>query len=954
MAKKISPKDRIKETVDQKEIVSNSEIGGWFGILVTVIFIFLLTLAGSMDNIVEKWSGLASAAIILILLLATKKSSAALKEYITPLFFSFTAYIVWGGISTLYAASGKFAIFEFSKLLVALFIYIAVLCYTNPDHAGFRFVAVVIASIGSFFGVISVDAASSGFLSGLFKAVFGIFTSNFAESGAFEQGIRISGIFGNPNTYAGFMALAVLLSLYLVRSSSGRNERIVSISLLAINSLSYLLAFSIGSLFMFLIACLVMIASSVKGERISVFLLMLETSVLTFIFAFIAVLGLGKTGPVSFLPLLALILNAAVLYQFDIRFRTPASIKLNSDTKLLISTVAIIAVLITGYSTAAFFLSGNLELSANESITRGIYIPSGTYNLSVESSAPVDVKIESQNNYDLMRHTSTTLYAGTNEEVMTINVPKNSKIVLVSVSSSTGDIQVTKAEYSGTESGSIHLNYPLLPEIFANRIQNLFANENMVQRTIFFQDGLKLFEKSPVIGRGLGGFENGVYSVQDFFYETKYTHNHYIQVLCDLGIIGFAFFISIMIFSAISVVSSRRNSRSSFAVPVLAACVVQMFGQALTDATWSTGVFLGFSAAILGLITIFCAEPLKRNGSFAGNRLPIIEKVFFAVFTGIFVLLLSGNLYAQAQAKAGVDDFDDIERLITIDKFESNDYKLSYIINAPKANSEEILKQAQLYADQLAKVESNSLTPYVMDLKFKVYNDSDAYDIAKQGLKNNRSNPMMWSKVFDVLEENVDPVGPNVNDAADRLKNGQYYIDGVVELYNLLVERNKNSLDAITLTPANNAFIGKCLEIQSTHLYNVDWVFTAIMTYAFDSTSAVDANQDGIPDSMTILSGNVTKAEMNRLNVTENTRIEFALYHKLHGTYRFNIETMIPQQGLTITLNGTPQTVQYDEEDAYVEIALEDNSSRALSTFDVTFPAAAKIKSITFTTKLEQ
>jgi O-antigen ligase len=56
----------------------------------------------------------------------------------------------------------------------------------------------------------------------------------------------------------------------------------------------------------------------------------------------------------------------------------------------------------------------------------------------------------------------------------------------------------------------------------------------VVQRTIFFQDGLKLFSKSPVVGRGLGGFENGVYSVQDFYYETKYVHNHYIQVLSDL------------------------------------------------------------------------------------------------------------------------------------------------------------------------------------------------------------------------------------------------------------------------------------------------------------------------------------------------------------------------------------------------------------------------------------
>ena len=61
------------------------------------------------------------------------------------------------------------------------------------------------------------------------------------------------------------------------------------------------------------------------------------------------------------------------------------------------------------------------------------------------------------------------------------------------------------------------------------------------------------------------------------------------------------------------------------------------------------------------------------------------------------------------------------------------------------------------------------LAPYIVDYKFKVYHDSDAF-VAKQGLQNNRSNPNMWIRMFDVLEAHSDPVGPNVDDAADRLK----------------------------------------------------------------------------------------------------------------------------------------------------------------------------------------
>lgn len=951
MAKKYSSENKASVSAKAASDL-HQPLFGRGGAVAAVVLMFALTIAGSMDNILEKWSGLAASLVLLALIFIVKRT-AVFKEYITPLFYSIAAYIVWGGISTFYASSGKFAIFEFSKLLVALCVYMAVLFFSNADQSYFSRISAIFASVGCFFGIISVDAASFGVLTKLFRLIFGAFTTNFDSSGAFEQGIRIPGIFGNPNTYAGFMALAVLLSLYLVSQASAKRDTVISISLLAINSLAYLLSFSMGSLVMFLAACLIMLISSEKGNRVSLFILMLETAVITFLFIFVSMLGLGKTGIIAFIPVLALFLNAACLYVVDAKLRPALTNKMNSNTRILISTILILCIIIAGYTASAFLISGDLSLTAGESIMRGIYVPAGEYSLNVESSKPVSVNIESQNNYDLMRHTSTTLFSGTNDSKINFTVPENSKIVQIHFIAADSDAEITKAAYTGPENGSVHLRYPLLPNIIANRLQNLFANENVVQRTIFFEDGLKLFAKSPVIGRGLGGFENGAYSVQSFYYETKYAHNHYIQALSDLGIIGLILFLSILAFSVLSIAKARKHARSLYAVPVLAACVTQMFGQALVDAVWSTGVFLGFAAAILGLITIFCAEPLPLKESFNKNRLRLIEAGGLVLFTCIFVILLSGNLYAQAQAKAGVKDFNEIERLIAIDRFESNDYKLSYIINAPSADSDEITKQAYLYADQLSKVESNSLTPYIMEFDFRSYLDANAYEVAKKGLKTNNSNPKMWPAVFGVMEAYVDPVGPNVQDAADRLRNGQFYIDGVVDLYNSLVKRNKESLDDIMLTPENQAFIGKCLEIQATHQYSVDWVFTAMMTYAFDSVCAVDANSDGIPDCMTVLAGDLKRVENGRFDVSANTTVELALYHKLHGNYTFDIETDTPQ-GITISYNGVPQTVQYEKGHAFVQLQLGDNTNKDLSTFNVSFPVATEIKSITFTTKLEQ
>lgn len=748
------------------------------------------------------------------------------------------------------------------------------------------------------------------------------------------------------------MALAVILSLYLMISATDKKNVMIASSLLAINALSYLLAFSMGSLFMFLIACLIMIATTEKGKRISLFLLMIETAILTFIFAFVSMIGLGNSGIIGLTSLLALVLNAFTLYHLDYRLRPALSRKMNENIRLLYSTVIVIIIIVTGYTAASLMISNEMSLNSNENVTRAIYVPGGEYTLTIESSAPVTLNIQSQNEYDLMRHTSTILYKGTNKQPISFAVPDDSKIVQIQFVSMGEATEIFSAEYSGAENGKVHLDYPLLPDIIANRIQNLFANENLVQRTMFFKDGMELFSKSPIIGRGLGGFENGVYSVQDFYYETKYAHNHYIQVLSDLGIVGFILFMSILVSSVASIIKAKRKSRSLFAIPMLSACIIQIFGQALTDAVWSTGVFLGFSAAILALITVFCAEPLKLKETFNKEHLRITEKMALSVFTGLFVLLLSGNLYAQAHARAGVKDFDDIKRLILLDRFEYNDYKLSYIKNAPMSDSEDVLQQAQIYSDQLLKVESNSLAPYIVDYKFKVYHDSDAFDVAKQGLQNNRSNPNMWIRMFDVFEAHIDPVGPNVDDAADRLRSPEFYIKSVLELYDMLLERNKNSLDDILLTPSNNAFIGKCLEIEATHLYSVDWVFTALMTYAFDSVCAVDANLDGLPDSMNIAKGSAKGKEHGVISVTDNTVLDFNLYHKLRGKYTFNIETPTPQ-GIKIAYNGQELDVNYTKDEAYVVIDLQNNSDQLISKFSVTLPYATELEAITFITKLE-
>lgn len=962
MAKKYSKenKNTIQASADTRssrlrpgitDVINSVALPGWMVIPAAAIFILLLALAGSMDNSVEKWVGLLSAVMILVLTIVIKPS--AMKRYATPLFFSIAAYVIWGGVSTLYAASGKFALYEFSKLLFAFCVYIAVLYFTTADEGGFKRISLILAVSGGFYGILSIDAASSGIVANAFKLFMGLFTDIYATRGVFEEGIRITGIFGNPNIYAGFMAIALFFSLYLTMNASGKKDTYISTSLLAINALSYLLAFSLGSIFMFVIACLIMIGISERGKKLNLFILMAETAVLALLFAMLSMAGLGKSGAASFVPLVAVILNAILLCFIDNKLRASLNKRLSVSRKLAFRIVIFVIIILVGYAAAAFTVSGDLNLSSNETVMRALYIPGGDYTLVAESSSVLNLTVDSQNEEDLIKHTSTQIFIGTNQQEMHFTVPEDSKIVRIYFTSENEEkTAIGSCHYRGASEGKVHLNYPLLPNIIANRLQNIFANENMVQRGIFFEDGMKLFSKSPIIGRGLGGFENGIYGVQDFYYETKYAHNHYIQALSDTGIVGFVIFLSLLGISVISIVNSKRRNQSLFAVPVLAACVFLSFGQAMSDATWSAGVFLGFAFAMLALLTIFCTDPIRLQNSAKEKFLLASGKAGLVLFAAIFTLLITGNLYAQAHAQSGVKSFKDIERLISLDRFEYNDYKVSYIVNAPKSEDNAVLSKADVYAQELNKVESNSIAPYVMRYNFSTYKDADAFTAAKQGIQNAQSSPLMWSRIFDICEEYIDPVGPYTDDAAERLRSSKFYIDSVLELYETLLDRNSSSLDQITLSPYNNTFIGKMLEIRAVQGYDVESALIAIMSHAFDSDYAADANQDGIPDSISVLSGSMVRNEAGLFVVSDNTVLELNLYQKLRGNYVFTVRTETPQE-IKISMDGNELQPLYDTNKVSVSVELQDNTEMKLSKFTVTIPRGAIIDYMDFKTDLE-
>ncbi len=979
----------------------------------TVLLILSTAMMGSFDLMVQKWTAfLCLCAIIILMFIPQAKN--AFQKYTTPLFIVTIGYIIWNGISVFYADVPKAALFEFTKLIAAATAFFAVLIFTEATKKGVKVIFTAISVTTAFFGLISIDAASNGPIATIFKVFMGLFTNKMAYWGVFENGIRITGIFGNANTFSGFMAMGILISLSLVLNSYSKKERAISLILLAVNALSYILLFSLGSLFMFFIACILMIAFSEKGKRLTTFILMAETAIITLIFTGVSLTTLGSSPTV---PLVAVILNALVLWAVDRYIRQPITDKIASNTKGSLIASGMIALLILGYIAAALNITGALTLTPDETVMRAAYLDAGKYKLTsaIDSKSADDaslpkVRIVTQNITDLKVHTSKELYNGLLKDAQ-FTVPDDSEIIKLYLTGGANGNTLKEVIYetadrdtlSGNTTGFIKLNYKLLPAIAANRIQDLKANENSIQRMVFFEDGMKLFKQSPIIGNGLSGYETGVASVQNFFYETRYVHNHYIQVLCDLGIIGFAFFIAILVLCIVSLAKLFKQSKaagyknaSSFALPVMAACIFQMFGQAVTDLTWSAGPFLLIAFGIMALLIVVNSKlfgvadiaalefsaltPVPStsndNSVLTGDR---FSRVGIIALTALMTVLIGLNLYAHYRAASGNCTMDQLAALTKLDKFESDDYKTTYIVTTSTYGLEENLEQANEFAQELTE-NPDAVLNYVLPYYFNTGQDDKLFETASVAAHNGKADPEAWNRLFEIFNTAIDTNRDNPMPVLlHLLGNKEYYIEGLLGYYRELQDRNTTYLDEAMLSSENVAFIGKLLGIEKLDKTNIIEALDVFVKTIFDSQYAVDANNDGVPDNISVLSGSTTWGQTTAseekdtlagsgfdgtMTASTGTVMEMSTYCVRGGEYTVRLSGLFGLEGnalpkdIIAAIDGQPVSVQYDQDGAFIKVQLKgavpaDEANRIQATaastekIVITFPTGAQMTKVT-------
>lgn len=696
-------------------------------------------------------------------------------------------------LSGLWCSFGAYAAQESTKMLAALAAFGLVLSRT--EKGGLRRLLWSLHGVLTAVALLCIEAGSSQLLTRGFSALMKLLGCSYPlETMGYEEGVRITGIFSNANVSAGLIAFGLLLGLYLYRTAGGAKERAAAAVTLGVEALAFFLSFSMGAMASFALTCVVYLICVGRGARLETFVLMIECVLVTLVCSFgaYAFLGTGNVLPVLLAPVCGVLIWA--LDRFVGQKLVGA---MEGRSRAVAISGGVLAAAVVLYVVLAFNLTGSIRLSAGETVERAIYPDAGTYTVSVEGADP-QVRIYAQNEAQLMMHKETVLYEGPLSQAE-ITVEEGTRVVWFQMSCD-GEVEsVTLSD--GTE---VPLGYKLLPGFAANRLQGLWANQNFIQRLVFFRDGLKLWQQSPVIGWGVGGVEGRLTAVQSFYYESKYIHNQFIQILDEAGVVGLAAFLFLLGSAIVLLVRRRKDADRGGEFALFAACMTMMIAHSMTEVVWSTQMYQVTVFVLLAAMVVrYHAAGESRRAALGGTCLAVCLWAGAVVFSALQVSSLAAAAMFSGLEEQDLNRTEFVSKLQTLDRMEVYDdsmYQATAMVNALQLGTTTGRGIANGYAATLLESGEFDSCYYVAAYYYLPLRDfAGFFNACQTGLEQEASNPAAWNSIARLYIQAGAQLEPEEMEA---------YVDSVVLFAQMLTEFNDSGrMETIQLEEANQAFL---------------------------------------------------------------------------------------------------------------------------------------------------
>lgn len=860
------------------------------------------------------------AAAAIVAICATPHFRRRLRERCSIFFLLVTAYILLAGASTFYAYAPKFALSEFSRLLGGYAIFLAVFSFAKMETM--PNVAAVFCGATGILSLLHLDAASGGLFAHDIMRKFQTWTGGYFNdlNGNLTYGYgptsnRLNGLFGNSNSMATMCAIGIFLALYLLLRAKGP-RRLLPCAVLIVNAVTFLMCISLGAtLSLGLTVLVVLVCLKGAHNRLSFLLITMETLLVAAAVAVLSFPYMGLNVPQGYRVLVYCAVGWLVLFALDWLLRPRLIDFLCKKIQFLLIGILTLVVLLGAALGIAATQTSSVTLQGSDTLIKRFFPGTGTCQITLQLEDEAKVYISSTSKAEILKETATELYNNSYQSPITLEVPEDAVEIQVYIAPlDGGTVTVHGISYEGTEkSAQITPGYRFIPNEILARLQGLSTNHSVMLRLSLMGDGLKMWKQAPIFGRGLGGFENGLSSVQTFFYESKYAHSHYVQALCDLGVVGMVLYVAILVSAVASLWHLRRNEEEGKSLfPAMLGAVLMIVIHGGLEISMSVAEVLLIAFGMFGMVAVVAPMPVAIQKH--GKLIAWVISIPLAVLAAIYGCLLIQNVRAAKIVSQETVTSTQLKECVDMDVFERDDYRLTYVVAAMSIQDEEVYAQADIYADELQQGYSNAVGSYLTEYYLhRGYYEKAAAASAKF-LQYTRSNPESWNEQFHIFEDAI-------LSGKDAAQLEQISLD----TYEQMIKTNEQQIDDIMLDDRSTAFVTRLLSTEGT-------LGQRLNELLYDSQFAADTNADGRPDNVKVLWGTVQWKEDGTATATENSAVRVGMVPTHAATYTITVETATPEQ-ISVYVNDVRP--QYTVTDHGIALQIQLDDAQCNETLDV-------------------
>jgi len=718
----------------------------------------------------------------------------------------FLGFALMYGCASVYSSFGSYAVSEFYKFAASFSVAAVLLLRFDRKHV--RALLWGLCVVCSVLALVCVDMGSWRVLFGAFNGLMGQFGMDFSSALINSTKGRLNGLYNDANITGALLGPVILLGTHLLHTSEKRWQKAAASLCTGICSVSFLACMSRGAILTFGLAALIYLLAE-RRDRLGLFFDLFCVG--------ISMLGAGGLAMARMVegspfPDFMCLLCGVMIFALEWGVASNLSHLLRGREKFVLGGCAVLAVLICAVGLAAWNLTEPYVFTDSGRFTRTAVLPGGDYTLSGdwEGTGELTLLVTSRTPQESLMRGSTELYNGPMDGA-SFTVPDDVYKVYFTFSGAAGAVVRDVRLSNGY---TIPLKYTLLPEMVAGRLhEGLLGSYSFLMRLQYVKDGLRLFQRSPLIGFGLGSSEGWLTSLQPFFYESLFLHNHILQVMCDMGLVGLVFwllFLGGVVWLLVRRVLKEKDSLAA----VLLSCWVMMVVHGLMEIDFSIRAFQCEAWLLLLIPVLLYAQPLPWGKAvrWGGVAASLLVCVYLVVFAGLLELHRMVLREMASFSPASASEFmDTTKRWIRMDVFDHEQSQLNFVGNAAMLNDSRYNRELRLYSEELRKSGTYTACSGLAGYYYLPRGEyEEMFACSREGVAQEASVSDAWNQQFDFYRTEVLPLME-----ADDM---EVFVRGVLDLRDFLTAHSEGRLEEIQLTEENQEFIRQVEQVEAAEM----------------------------------------------------------------------------------------------------------------------------------------